>query len=140
MSNRPLIFLGISHGFHVRNFIQTPFIKEVTRHFDAVFVIDHRDTQYLSNYLSQLGLSGIGVEGISFTEKKYEGRFLLLRKNIFVSPKRAGTKNILNEMNSQTLGRWGKVLGVLNKIFGSYDLTRSWWRGVEGLFIDGREF
>ena len=134
------IFLGISHGFQVRNFFQTPFITELTRLYHVVILVDERDAKHLSAYLIRLGIQNAEAVGVKIEEQKTEDKFLLLRKNIFVSPKRAQTKNILNEMNSSTLGKWQKPLSVLNKIFGTFEFSRSLWRFIEGMFISGSEF
>lgn len=134
------VFLSLSHGFQVRNFIQTPFITSLVKIYHVVIIIEEADKSYLENFLERLQIKNVEVAGIKVNVNKHEDFFLLLRKNIFVSPKRAQTKNILNEMNSSTLGAWQKPLSVANRIFGSFEFTRSLWRAFEGSFIPGNEF
>ncbi|MEJ7645957.1 MAG: hypothetical protein WKF87_15285 [Chryseolinea sp.] len=134
------VFITISHGFQVRNFIQTRFIDELTSAYRVIFVVNQLDKSFVEKYLKRLAIKNTEVAGVVIVDKKYEDTFLLLRKNIFVSPKRAQTKNILNEMNSSTLGKWQKPLTFLNRIFGTFESSRSLWRGVEGLFLSGSEF
>lgn len=134
------VLLSISHGFQARNFIETPFIRELTKSYNVIIVINEGDSAFLKKFLKRLAIDGVEVVGVSIKEKKYEDKFMLLRKNVFVSPKRANSKNILNELNSTTLGRWQKPLSIINRIFGTYEVTRSLWRKFEGLFIRGNEF
>src|SRR5688572_7411638 len=110
------VFLSLSHGFQVRNFIQTPFIAALVKAYHVVIIIEEADKHYLEKFLERLQISNVEVVGIKVDVNKHEDLFLLLRKNIFVSPKRAQTKNILNEMNSSTLGAWQKPLSVANRI------------------------
>jgi hypothetical protein len=134
------ILLAISHGFQVRNFIQTPFIHELAKSYHIVVVVDSRDESYMKDYLNKMRIPNIETAGVQIENRKIEDSFLLLRKNIFVSPRRARTKNILNEMNSSTLGKWRRPLSLLNRVFGSFEFSRSVWRGIESWFISGHEF
>ena len=134
------VFLSVSHGFQVRNFIETPFIHELAKTYNIVLVIDEKDSDFARKFLERLQIRNVEVSGVRVEEKKYEDFFLLLRKNVFVSPKRAQTKNILNELNSKKLEAWQKPLFLINKLFGTLEITRSLWRSFEGLFIRGDEF
>lgn len=134
------IFLSVSHGFQVRNFLQSLFIHELTKEYHVVLIVVKEDEEHARKYLERSGLKNIEAVGVQMNVHKHEDLFLLLRKNIFVSPQRAATKNILNEMNNSTLGRWSGPLSVLNKIFGSFEASRSAWRWIENKFIDGHEF
>ncbi len=133
------VILSISHGFQVRNFLETKFLGELMISFNVIIVINDADKHCLGKLLERLGLN-VTVEGVSIERNQLEKKFLFLRKNIFVSPRRANTKNILNELYGKELGRWRKLFSILNQIFGRFEFVRSLWRGVERLFIDGHEF
>jgi hypothetical protein len=108
--------------------------------YRIILIVDERDTVFLRKYLEKLGHEDILVEGVRIEERSFEHNFLIIRKNVFVSPRRATTKNILNEMNNSTIGRWSGIISMLNMIFGTFDFSRGIWRRFEGLFIDGHEF
>jgi hypothetical protein len=136
----PCIFLGISHGFQVRNFFETPFIRGLAESYHVVVFVSDLDKHHLERFLVRLGLGNIEVIGIRILERKFENLFLFLRKNIFVSPKRVQSKNILNEMNNASLGSWQFFFSGLNLAFGTSEFSRAIWRNVEGMFIRGKEF
>lgn len=134
------IVVSISHGFQVRNFVQTLFMRTLMKSYNVLLVVNENDKSYLEGFLIRLHLEKVKVVGVQIKEKKYEGFFMLLRKNIFVNPKRVQTRNILNEINNTTLGTWKRPLSLANYVLGAFELTRALWRAFEGFFIRGNEF
>ena len=139
MSNEN-VFLCFSHGFQVRNFLQTKFIHSLTGSYQVVIIINEADKGYLTKFIERLQLKNITIEGVTVCKRSYEELFIFIRKNIFIHPDRARTRNILNEMNKKKLGSLYKITSFLNKLVGRFEFMRSLWRGVEGMLITGWEF
>jgi hypothetical protein len=133
------IFLTVSHGFHVRNFMETKFIDGLSDAYNVIMVINDADKVSVKKFIADHNLS-IEVEGIVIQKRRFEDRFIFFRKNIFVNPKRAGTKNILNELHGKELGHWRSLFSLFNKIFGRFEFSRASWRRFERFFITGHEF
>ncbi len=139
MAQKPNILVSTNHGFQVRNFLQTDFIYALASHYNVIVVISKENEEHLGEFVNRLQLPA-KVEGISVRTRKFEEKLVFLRKNIFVNPKRARTKNILNELYGRKLGPWRKVVSVLNYIFGTFEFVRATWRGFESIVTPGREF
>ncbi len=133
------VFISVSHGFHIRNFLQTKFIHSLIDLYNVIMIINDADKGYLKEFLVRNKLD-ITVEGVTIKKSKLEERFVFFRKSIFVNPKRASTKNFLNEIAGKELGRWRTIINFLNSILGRFEVLRSGWRSIENLFFNGSEF
>lgn len=138
-ASRRNILISISHGFHIRNFLETKFMLSLSAAYDVVIVVDMLDVSALDHFLKKHNYNVI-VEGVVIKEHFLEKYFIFFRKNIFVSPKRANTKNLLNELSSNKLRHFRVILSALNHVFGKFEFSRSLWRGIEGWFVKGTEF
>jgi hypothetical protein len=138
--NKENVIVSISYGFQVRNFLQTKFIHNLIKSFNVIIVISQSNGEHLKRFLDRSGLGVIEVEEVPFNKRSYEETFTSIRKNIFVNPKRTRTKNILNELTGTNLGYLRHVFSFFNQILGRFEVSRSFWRKFESLFISGTEF
>ena len=141
MLSRPKknILVSISHGFHIRNFLETKFITSLTAAYNVVLVLDMVNVSAMQEFLKKHNYNVV-IEGIVIKGHFLEKYFVFFRKNIFVSPKRANTKNLLNELSSKKLRHFRIILSALNHAFGRFEFSRSFWRRIEGCFVKGSEF
>ena len=134
------VIVSISYGFHIRNFLQTKFIYELIKSFNVIIVITESNQEHLKRFIDGSGLGMVEIEEVRFIKRSFEETFTSIRKNIFVNPKRTRTKNILNELTGRNLGYLRYAFSFLNQIFGRFEISRSFWRQFESLFIKGKEF
>jgi hypothetical protein len=117
------LFLHISHGFTVRNFIYSGLAEALARDFRLVFLTPMASVGGLASLVGNLG----EVVGFSPPRHPWDARLSFVRRYIMANPKRARTISLFS-MALKAEKPWSyRALRIANSVFGrSATLRRSW--------------
>lgn len=134
---KPVALICLSHGFHVRNILYSPFYRWLTESFEpAVVVAEGVAVPDTDRHL----LCSARVHSIVFVPHRYEKLFVFLRKNVFAGRKRTQTFNLIGEAERNKHPWLYRIAMLLNSVLGRFPIFGSLWQKLEALFISGWEF
>jgi hypothetical protein len=122
-----VILIQVSHGFIVRNFVNTGFAAELARQFQILFVTWPEDVAPLKEYIGALG----SVEALPYTPRKIEGRLGAIRRYVMVNPRRSRTINVFSMAMKRDNPLAFRVYRTLNSLFGRWRVVRKLWTAME---------
>jgi len=131
------IFLYVSHGFHVRNLLDSRLLDRLQTVADVVILVSQADLEHCrADYAG----NRVSVEPILLERRVIDALFEIVRKRIVIKPNRALTTSLFSDHERRTQPIRHAFERVLHKSLGRWRLVRQAWLAFERLLVPGREF
>lgn len=128
--------LYTSHGFHVRNLLDTELLELLARRFRVVVLVGSEDAGHLA---AEYG-SMVEVAAVDFKVRPIERKLEFVRKRLIVKPDRALTTSVFTDSEKRLHPLRHTFLRRANGLLGRSPTIRARWLDFEGLIASGREF
>jgi hypothetical protein len=130
-------FIQATHGFHVRNLLDTRLFALLKARFEIVLIADPADAEFIAR---DYGGRGVSVESSRIARHRLEPFFAFVRKRIILSPSRALTVSIFSEHERRTRPVTHYLLRSANQLLGRFGFVKRAWLAAERSAIPGSEF
>lgn len=130
-------FLQVTHGFHVRNLLDTRLLELIKDDFDVVILANPGDASFLAaDYADER----VSVESVAIRERPVERLLEFVRKRIMIKPNRALTVSVFSARERQSRRFRHATLAFLNATLGRFRFMRRSWLALERVLVPGHEF
>jgi hypothetical protein len=127
----------VSHGFHVRNIVYSPFFAHLARTMRVVLLVPPGVAIPASDRHLLLGAE---VVTAAIRPHRLEKLFLFLRKSVFAGRERTQTFNLISELERAKHPLLYRLADHCNRVLGRFPAAARAWQWVEARFIPGHEF
>jgi hypothetical protein len=129
--------LHLSHGFHVRNLLDTELLARMTAAFDVVLVVDPADADACrADYAS----ARVTIDAARSERRNVERTLEFVRRRILVKPRRALTTSVFSDRERRERPFRHAVLRMANSLLGRWRGVRRAWLALEHVLVPGHEF
>lgn len=131
------IFVQLTHGFHVRNLLDSGFLSLLRERAPVRLVVGPSDADMLAQ---EYGAPDVCVSAVAIEPHRAEKWLDFVRRRILVQPGRALTVSIFSERERLSRPVRSGLLSALNRLLGRWEVLRRCWRELEARLIPGKEF
>jgi len=131
------LVLQASHGFYVRNLLDTSLLPLLKARFEIVILADPTDAPH---FAADYADDRVTVEAVAIRPRRIEPLLEFVRKRIVVKPSRAVTTSVFTEQERLTHPLYFGTLRLLNRVLGRSRLVRRLWLTFERLCVPGTEY
>jgi hypothetical protein len=128
--------LHLTHGFQVRNLLDTALLELLARRFRVVVLAGSKDAKYLE---ADYG-SVVEVRAVDFVPRPIERKLEFVRKRLVVKPDRALTTSVFTDSEKRLRPLRYSLLKGANGLLGRSQWIRARWLDFESLVAPGHEF
>lgn len=125
-----------THGFHVRNLLDSELLELLTRRFRVVVLTSSEDAKHVE---AEYG-SRVEVLAVDVVPRPIERRLEFVRKRIIVKPDRALTTSVFTDNEKRLHPLRYSLLKRANGLLGRSRGVRTRWLEIENTIVPGREF
>lgn len=134
---KPVVFIAVSHGMHVRNLLNSSIFHSLKKDYDIVLLTFAADVPFAE---AAYGSDCIAV--LPFVSKlcRYENTIEFIRRYVITNAKRNRTINIFSMVFQRKRPILYGVLKSVNRVLGKFRCVRSAWLKFEERVVTGKEY